>query len=82
MEQTHGLFGVLSHDIVPLFTDIDIQHMSELGVPLNDYQFMSQPDNANNVLQQVSSGQMPPDSPWPSSNIALFKAWIGGGWQP
>ena len=41
-------------DIVPLFTSVDIEHMSRLEVPLDDYAYMSQPDNAAGVYHQVS----------------------------
>ena len=46
-------------DIVPLFTKVDIEHMSRLEVPLDDYAYMSQPDNAAGVYHQVSDGTMP-----------------------
>jgi hypothetical protein len=41
-------------DIVPLFTSVDIEHMSRLDVPLDEYAYMSQPDNAAGVYDQVS----------------------------
>ena len=47
-------------DILPLFTSVDIEHMSALGAVLDDYSFMSQPGTASAVYQQVSSGRMPP----------------------
>jgi hypothetical protein len=76
-----------AQDIVPLFTQIDIQHMQPMGVQLADYGYMSTPDNASAVYAQLSSKQMPPSSgggsgPWPDANIALFKSWIDGGYQP
>ena len=46
-------------DIVPLFTSVDVEHMSRLEVPLDDHAYMSQPDNAAGVYQQVSNGTMP-----------------------
>ena len=49
-------------DIVPLFTSVDIEHMSRLEVPLDDYAYMSQPDNAAGVYDQVSNGTMPPSA--------------------
>jgi hypothetical protein len=68
--------------ILPLFTSTDIAHMKGFGVQLDDYAWMSQPQNAGNVYQQVSSGSMPPSDPWPQSDVQLFKAWIAGGYQP
>ena len=55
-----------------------------MGVSLNNYSYMSQPDNASAVYQQVSTQQMPPppEGPWPSANVSLFKAWMDGGFQP
>jgi hypothetical protein len=72
-------------DILPLFTSVDIAHMSSLGALLDDYAFMSQPANASGVYQQVSSGKMPPGSsgeqPWSPDKVRLFKAWMDGGYQ-
>lgn len=74
------------NDVKPLFTAMDVDHMSEFGVALDDYSWMSQPDNAANVYQHVSSGSMPPpdsgEQPWPPDRVALFKAWMTGGYQP
>jgi hypothetical protein len=71
-------------DIVVLFTSTDLGHMQPLGVSRNDYTYMSQPDNANAVYEQVSPQQMPPPPEGPSSpdNISLLKASIDGGFQP
>lgn len=73
-------------DILPLFTSVDIEHMSAAGVLLNDFTFMSQPPNATGVYQQVSSGKMPPstsgEQPWSQDKVQLFKAWIDGGYEP
>jgi hypothetical protein len=73
-------------DILPLFTQIDIEHMAEQGVTLNDYSYMSSPANAAAVYQQVSQGLMPPpgsgENSWSSDMVALFQAWIDGGYQP
>ena len=73
-------------DIVPLFTSIDIDHMSALGTQLDDYAFMSQPDKASVVYELVSGGKMPPstsgEEPWSADKVDLFKAWMDGGYQP
>lgn len=76
-----------ANDIVPLFTQTDVDHMKDQGVSLDDYAYMSNPSNAQSVYQQVSSGSMPPkwgggEGPWPAANVALFKAWMDGGYQP
>jgi hypothetical protein len=42
-------------DVLPLFTRIDIEHMTEKEVPLDDYSFMSLPANASRVYTAVSS---------------------------
>jgi hypothetical protein len=73
-------------DIVPLFTRMDIDHMSALGAKLDDYSFMSQPDKASLVYEVVSSGKMPPSTSgeehWSPDKVQLFKAWIDGGCEP
>ena len=81
------------NDILPLFTQTDIDHMQDQTPPvhLEDYQYMSDPTdnyaNANAVYQQVSSKQMPPswgggEGPWSDDKVALFKQWMDGGYQP
>jgi hypothetical protein len=73
-------------DIRPLFTSMDIEHMNELGVSLDDHAYMSQPANASSVYEQVSAGTMPPgnsgEEPWPEDKVQQFKAWMDGGYQP
>ena len=77
-------------DIVPLFTEMDVEHMSEQGVELNQYVYMSDPanDHANaaNVYQQVSSGSMPPswsgEKPWTDEMVQTFQDWMNDGYQP
>jgi hypothetical protein len=72
-------------DILPLFTTMDIDHMSHLRVPLGDYSYMSQPDNANDVYEQVSSGRMPPsgsgEPPWSEDKVQRFREWMDGGYE-
>jgi hypothetical protein len=73
-------------DIVPLFTSVDVEHMGRLEVPLDDHAYMSQPDNAAAVYQQVSNGTMPPrasgEQPWSEDKVQLFKEWMDGGYAP
>jgi hypothetical protein len=73
-------------DILPLFTSIDVEHMSRFGVSLDDLSYMSQPANAKSVFDTVSSGRMPPadsgEPRWSPEQVQLFKAWMDGGYQP
>ncbi|HEY1426720.1 MAG TPA: hypothetical protein VGF50_08620 [Caulobacteraceae bacterium] len=77
-----------AHDIVPLFKkDTDVPHMADLGVPLTDYAYMSDPDNAQNVLDHLTGAKRPampppPAARWPAAWIDLFKSWMAGGYQP
>jgi hypothetical protein len=71
--------------ILPLFTKVDIEHMSYAGVSLDDYAYMSEPANASVVYEQVSTRQMPPsdsgEQPWSPDQVQLFKAWMDGGYK-
>jgi hypothetical protein len=75
-------------DIKPLFRAIDITHMKPFGVELDDYTYMSNPDNAKNVYETLApqDGQppsMPPGGPyWTSDQLALFAQWQKDGYQP
>ena len=75
-------------DIRPLFRDVDISHMKVHGIKLDDYTFMSEPDNANKVLGALSSHEgdpppMPPGGPyWTADQLALFAQWQKDGYQP
>jgi hypothetical protein len=76
-----------ANQILPLFSSTDIQHMQKLGVMLAVYSYMSQPENAQNVLNRLNGTVKPimpplPADPWPAASIALFQAWIAGGYQP
>jgi hypothetical protein len=75
-------------DIRPLFTDIDIDHMSWF-CDLSQYGDVKA--NANGILRRLRAQGgpvMPPppakggDGPWPAEKIALFQSWIDGGYQP
>jgi hypothetical protein len=75
-------------DIRPLFRDIDVEHMNVHGVALDDYNFVSNPNNANKVLETLSPNQgnpplMPPGGPyWTADQLALFAQWQNDGYQP
>jgi hypothetical protein len=70
-------------DIRPLFRQVDIDHMRPLNVFLDDYGFMSKPENAvmvHDFLSGKKQPQMPPDKPWPAENVALFAGWMAAGY--
>jgi len=75
-------------DIRPLFRAVDISHMKAHGIKLDDYTFMSNPDNADKVLGTLSSHDgnpppMPPGGPyWATDQLALFAQWQKDGYQP
>ena len=47
-------------DIVPLFDpETDIPHMAKAHVMLADYDYMSNPDNARNVLDHLTGAGRP-----------------------
>jgi hypothetical protein len=75
-------------DIKPLFRDIDVSHMKRFKVELDNYPFMSNPNNANQVLAAISphDGEpptMPPGGPyWTEAQLALFVQWQKDGYQP
>jgi hypothetical protein len=75
-------------DIKPLFRDVDVSHMKRLGVELDSYTYMSNPENAEAVLATLSphDGEppsMPPGGPyWTSSQLELFEHWQKDGYQP
>ena len=51
-----------AQDIRPLFTDVDVAHMKSFGVRLHDFDYMRDPAHAQNILNAVSTGAMPPRS--------------------
>jgi hypothetical protein len=72
-------------DIRPLFTDMDIAHMKGFGVSLDDFGYMRDPAHAQQILNRVSNGSMPPrrsgEPPWSPEDVQLFQDWIDGGYQ-
>ena len=69
-------------DIRPLFRDGDISCMARRGVMLANFGWISVPQNAGDVYAVLSSGEMPPDGPWSTASVTLFKAWIDQGLNP
>lgn len=68
-------------DIAPLFRQMDVECMRNMGVLLLDYTYMSTPANAQTVLTRLSGNtqgsQMPLGGPyWSQDNIDLFQQWI------
>ena len=63
------------------FRAIDVSHNQRFGVELDNYTYMSNPDNANKVLATLSphDGEpptLPPGGPyWTSDQLALFAQW-------
>ena len=66
------------NDVLPLFTSDDISHMKQQSpaIYLDDYTWMSVPDNAKTVYNAVAppNGFMPIDDngnyvPWPQSSV-------------
>jgi hypothetical protein len=75
-----------AHDVRPLFTDMDVAHMRNSGVLLDNFDYMRDPTHAQNVLDKVSAGTMPPRSSgepaWSPENVQLFRDWMAAGYQP
>lgn len=73
-------------DIRPLFRAVDIEHMSPMGVMLDNYEYMSDPSNAEAVHDFLTGKQeprMPPGGPyWDEQNLGLLKKWISSGLKP
>jgi hypothetical protein len=75
-------------DIKSSFRAVDISHMKRFGVELDDYTYMSNPNNANRVLANLSphNGEppsMPPGGPyWTAAQLALFVQWQQDGYLP
>ncbi len=73
-------------DIHPLFRPVDIEHMSNFGILLADYVYMSDSTgdhaNAKRVLQTLTEQAMPPGGPfWPQADLDLFAKWMTDGYS-
>jgi urease gamma subunit len=66
---------------------VDFSHMKRFGVELDDYTYMSNPNNVNSVLANLSphNGEppsMPPGGPyWTAAQLALFTEWQKDGYR-
>jgi hypothetical protein len=71
--------GSFKTDILPMFRPGDIDCMVDYGVLLDEYEWMSNPDNANNVYLHLTGKkkpQMPPDKPWTGEMLKKFNDWM------
>lgn len=73
-------------DIRPLFRPVDIKHMSAMDVLLDNYEYMSDAQNAQAVYEYLSGSkqpQMPPGGPfWSQEQLDRFTQWMQQGRQP
>jgi len=71
-------------DIRPKFTTVDVEHMTDMGLDLSDYNTVS--NNADLILTRLTDTDNPmppaPEGPWPPDWIQCFKDWIANGKQP
>ena len=63
-------YGNIRH----LFNEEDVNHMSPMGIHLNNYDDVKK--HATEIYGQVASGNMPPDRPWNSDQKQLFLDWM------
>lgn len=76
--------------IRPLFRQQDIDCMSDFGVKLDNYAYMSKPANARKIYAKLSPAaeednppRMPEGGPyWPDAQLALYKQWMDDGFKP
>jgi len=76
-------------DILPLFTELDVACMRGRDVFLASYKYMSDEDNADQVLRKLKpqpggndDRRMPLGGPyWSQDNLDLFQQWIDTGRQ-
>lgn len=75
-----------ARDIRPLFRDMDVQHMKPMGVLLDNFEYMSNSENARSVydfLTGKSQPQMPPGGPfWEDESLKLYARWMDAGRKP
>ena len=63
-------------DILPLFREKDIHSMKSM-FDLSRYQDVK--DNADGILETVTSGSMPCDQAWTSEQVSTLGSWISEG---
>ncbi|MGA8099217.1 MAG: hypothetical protein WB810_11215 [Candidatus Cybelea sp.] len=73
-----------AHDIRPMFTEMDVEHMQGFGLDLSDYAAVKK--GASTIFETVSSGSMPPpgsgEARWTSEMCDTFKRWQDAGCPP
>ena len=67
-------------DVKPLFRPFDQSSMLPNGIDLWDYSDVK--SRAQDIYDQVSTGNMPCDAPWTQDMVDTFKAWMDGGYHP
>ena len=82
-EQTRSVS--FEKDIRPLFRPIDIEHMEPMDVLLDNYDYMSKPENAQSVYEWLNGDkepQMPIGGPyWSKDQLLLYSDWMSGGYK-
>lgn len=81
-----------ARDIQPLFRPLDVLHMKDFDVHLDDHSYMANPANNYRNAEAVEEtvvphGSEPPTMPpggpyWTAEQIALFRKWRSDGYQP
>jgi hypothetical protein len=68
-----------ANDIKPLFREQDRLAM-DFVFDLWSYDDVK--TEADNILERLVDGTMPCDAEWPPEQIAAFRDWIEGGFEP
>jgi hypothetical protein len=82
MDRKGEIMAVTWDTIQGYFTQTDIDHMKQVtGGSLDLSSCQSVQQNAQEIYDMVSSGQMPPGSPWPTEWVQNFQEWMNEGSQ-
>jgi hypothetical protein len=69
-------------DIRRMFTNMDVAHMKSNGIDLSSHDDVM--NNANDILDAVSAGRMPPKSSgeprWTDDMCSRFRTWMSQGY--
>jgi hypothetical protein len=80
--QVHPLS--FARDIRPMFTEMDVKHMSHNGLDLSSRDAVAK--DADQIYLVVANGTMPPpgsgETRWAPEMCALFKEWQNQGCPP